>query len=274
MTSKEIENIEIDLFLQAIYERYGYDFRNYVKATVRRRIRNILSNSQYKTVSELIPKLLYDKIYFKNLILDFSITVSEMFRDPFFYKHLREKIIPYLKTYPFVKIWVAGCAGGEEVYSLAILLKEVGFYDKTTIFATDFNDIALKRAQEGIYPLKNIQEYERNYKFSGGTNKFSDYYVAKYDSAKFNENLTERVTFANHNLAVDSVFGEMNLILCRNVLIYFNRELQNKVLNLFKDSLVTNGFLCLGIKESISFSSVNLNFEPVSEEFKTFQLKT
>jgi chemotaxis protein methyltransferase CheR len=273
MTKNEIENIEIELFLNAIFLRYGYDFRNYAQATVKRRIRNILLHFSYNNVSELIPRLLYDKLFFKSIILNFSVTVSEMFRDPFFYKSLRENVIPYLKTYPFVKIWVAGCATGQEVYSLAILLKEENFYDRATIFATDFNDIALKKAEEGIYSIKEIASFEKNYVLSGGKAKFSDYYITKYDSAKFDDALKERITFANHNLASDSVFGEMNLILCRNVLIYFNKELQNRVLNLYKESLVNNGFLCLGIKESLIFSDVNEDFETIDENHKIFQYK-
>jgi len=271
MNESEIENIEIELFLLAIYKRHGYDLRSYVQATVRRRIRNILMNSPYSNISELIPRLLRDKAYFQNIILDFSITVSEFFRDPLFYKHLRDKVIPYLKTYPFVKIWIAGCASGEEVYSLAILLKEENFYDRATIFATDFNDIAIKKAEEGIYNSKIIESYDRNYILSGGRKKFSDYYITKYDSVKFNESLKERITFANHNLAMDSVFGEMNLILCRNVLIYFNKDLQNKVLNLFKNSLISNGFLGLGLKESLLFSDVKNSFEEIEKDFKIYQ---
>jgi len=273
MNKSEIENIEIELFLNAIYKRYGYDFRNYAQATVKRRIRNILMQFSYNNVSELIPKLLYDKLFFKSIILNFSVTVSEMFRDPFFYRSLRDNVIPYLKTYPFVKIWIAGCATGQEVYSLAILLKEENFYDRTTIFATDFNDIALKKAEEGIYSLKEIESFEKNYILSGGRRKFTDYYITKYDSAKFDDSLKNRITFTNHNLTSDSVFGEMNLILCRNVLIYFNRELQNKVLNLYKDSLSKNGFLCLGIKESLTFSDVKDKFEVIDDTNKIFQYK-
>lgn len=273
MSNTEIENIEIDLFLNAIYQRYGYDFRSYALATVKRRIRSILLKSRFQSISELIPALLHDKLFFKNIILNFSITVPEMFRDPFFYKSLRENIIPQLKIYPFVKIWVAGCATGQEVYSLAILLKEENFYDRVTIFATDFNDIALKKAKEGIYPLKEIRNIDENYKSSGGTGSFSDYYTEKYDSAKFNDDLKEKITFANHNLGTDSIFGEMNLILCRNILIYFNEKLQDKVLKLYHSSLASNGFLALGIKESLAHSSVKKNFKEIDNQNRIFQLK-
>lgn len=273
MTKKEIQNIEIDLFLSAIHQRYAYDFRNYARATVKRRIANILKNSHYDSISELIPKLLNDKFFFKSILVNFSISSFQMFRDPFFFKSLRENIIPKLKALPFVKIWLPACATGEEVYSLAILLKEEGLYDKTTIFATDFNDISLKKAENGIYSLKRIAFFAKNYELFGGKKKLSDYYVAKYDSAKFDDSLKERITFANHNLVSDSVFGEMNLILSRNILIYFNEVLQNKVLNLYKDSLANNGFLSLGIKESLQFSTVKNKFELVDNQNKIFQLK-
>ena len=215
--------------------------------------------------------ILHDPSVFEKVVYDFSITVTEMFRDPSFYQSLRNKIIPYLKTYPFIKIWHAGCATGEEVYSLAILLKEEGIYNKATIFATDFNEHALDVARQGIYSLKDTQKYSTNYQKAGGKASFSDYYYARYNSAIMRKSLSKNVTFANHNLVTDGVFGEMHLILCRNVLIYFNKDLQNKVLTLFNESLIHGGFLALGSKETLSFSSIENDFKPIDKKNKIFR---
>ena len=201
MQAEEIEKIEIDLFLEALYQRYSYDFRHYAKASVRRRVRHILARSGRKRVSELIDLLLHDENFAQTAIYDFSITVTEMFRDPDFYRSVRQNIVPYLKTYPFFKIWIAGCATGEEVYSLAILLQEEELYERAKIYATDFNESALKKAQEGIYPLKEVQQYTVNYQKSGGLHSFSDYYYAQYDSAIMRQSLKTNITFAHHNLA-------------------------------------------------------------------------
>ncbi len=273
MEKAKVEEIEVGLLLEAIFRRYGYDFRNYAKASIKRRIKQFVSKSDCNTVSELIPKLLYDESFFGSLAYDFSITVTEMFRDPTFYKALREKVIPFLKTYPFIKIWHAGCATGEEAYSLAILLKEEGFYDRATIFATDFNDFALRTAEEGIYPIEQIKQYTSNYQKAGGNRSFSEYYHAQYESAIMDNSLKKNITFANHNLVTDSVFGEMHLVLCRNVLIYFDRTLQGRVLKLFSDSLVYDGFLCLGGKESLRFSDVCEKFKEIDKKGKVFQKK-
>ncbi len=260
--------------MEAVYQRYGYDFRHYAKASIKRRIRNLLDCKKFRHLSEVIPRLLYDERYFEQVVFNFSITITEMFRDPNFYKTLREKVIPYLKTFPFIKIWHAGCATGEEVYSLAIILKEEGLYDRSTIFATDFNDATLKKANSGIYLLKHIKTYTANYQQAGGKESFSDYYYAEYDSVILDKSLKSRITFANHNLVTDNVFGEMHLIFCRNVLIYFDRSLQNRVLKLFRESLIHNGFLCLGNKETIQFSDVNYDFDLTDEEAKTYHIKT
>ncbi|OQY58480.1 MAG: chemotaxis protein CheR [Desulfobacteraceae bacterium 4572_88] len=273
MKENEIEKIEVDLFVEAIFQRYGYDFKHYAKASVRRRTRNLLQKTGYSRISEMIPKLLYDESFFQSLVCDFSITVTEMFRDPDFFMGLRKKVIPYLKTYPFVKIWHAGCATGEEVYSLAIVLKEEGLYDRATIFATDFNDTALKKAKDGIYPIENIRHYTANYQKAGSTESFSKYYHAEYESAIMDQALKERITFANHNLATDGVFGEMHLILCRNVLIYFDKTLQNRVFDLFSNSLIHKGFLCIGSKESLQFSEVCEHFSVADEKQKIYQKK-
>lgn len=274
MQPDEIEKIELELFLEAIYQRYGYDFRHYARASARRRARHILTKSGCEHLSDLIPLLLRDEEFAHKAVHDFSITVTEMFRDPDFYQAVRQTVMPYLKTYPFIKIWLAGCATGEEVYSLAILLKEEGLYDRTTIYATDFNETALKKAAEGIYPLKDVQQYTGNYQKSGGARSFSDYYHAEYNSAIMNASLKANITFANHNLVTDSVFSEVQVIFCRNVLIYFDRTLQNWALNTLANSLSRGGFLCLGTKETLEFSSVFDQFKPINFEQRIYQKRT
>ncbi len=273
IVDRELDAIETDLFLEAVFRRYGYDFRNYSRASMSRRIRLALSKSGCKTISGLTERVLHDADAFKKLLLDFSITVTEMFRDPRFYQSLRENVIPFLKTFPYIKIWHAGCATGEEVYSLAILLKEEGLYDRAMIYATDFNDHALDASRAGIYPMERLREYTVNYQKAGGKESFSDYYHAHYDSAIMDESLKKNITFANHNLATDSVFSEVHLILCRNVMIYFNKQLQERVYQLFADSLVYDGFLCLGTKESMEFSKVWPKFTVLDERNRIYQHK-
>jgi len=273
MDNSEAEKIEIDLLLEAILRRYGYDFRDYSKASIRRRARHFLEMTQLTSISEMTHKALFDETFFQSLVSYFSITVTEMFRDPLFYRAIREEVIPFLKTYPYIKIWHAGCATGEEVYSLAILLKEEGFYDRATIFATDFNDRALKTAKEGVYNLDQIKKYTENYQHAAGTRSFSEYYHAQYDSVILDKSLKENITFANHNLVTDGVFGEMHLILCRNVLIYFNKDLQDRVFSLFDDSLAYGGFLCLGSKETLNFSTIKNAFQEINAKEKIFQKK-
>ena len=271
MNPDEVEKIELELFLEAIYQGYGYDFRHYARASVRRRARHILASSGRQHLSELIPLLLYDEVFALQVIYVFSITVTEMFRDPDFYQALRQVVTPYLQTYPFIKIWVAGCATGEEVYSLAILLKEEGLYDRATIYATDFNETVLKKAAEGIYPLKEVQQYTGNYQKSGGLRSFSEYYHAEYSSAIMDAGLKTNITFAHHNLVTDSVFSEVQVVFCRNVLIYFDRTLQNWVLNTLANSLSRGGFLCLGTKETLEFSSVYDQFKTVNLKDRIYQ---
>ena len=267
------QNIEIQLLLEAVYLKYGYDFRNYAKASIKRRILHRMAMSGIESISEMQYKVLYDVSFFESLLLDFSINVTEMFRDPLFYRALRREVIPVLKTYSYVKIWHAGCATGEEVYSMAILLKEEGLYDRSQIYATDFNQVVLQKAREGIFPIENIKEYTVNYQKAEGKESFSGYYTAKYDSVIINQALKKNILFADHNLVTDGVFGEMNLILCRNVLIYFDKILQNRVIGLFYDSLCRNGFLCLGSKESLMFSEYKSNFEDVVKEEKIYRKK-
>ena len=277
MNEKEIirenEDIEIELFLQAIYMKYGYDFRNYGKAHIKRRVRHRISVSGFDSVTEMIHKLLYDEVFYQELLQDLSITVTEMFRDPEFYRAVRKEVVPLLKTYPFIKIWHAGCATGEEVYSMAILLREEGLLKRSQIYATDFNQLALQKARNGIYPIDRIREFTQNYQKSGGKSSFSDYYNARYESVILNESLKENIVFADHNLVTDGVFGEMNMIICRNVMIYFDKDLQNKVIRLFFDSLVPGGFLCLGSKESLRFAEIAGRFESTSEREKIYRKK-
>ncbi|HDP99690.1 MAG TPA: protein-glutamate O-methyltransferase CheR [bacterium] len=271
MVDTETENIEIDLLLEAIYRKYGYDFRLYSRVSLKRRVIHRLSISRLDSISQLQRLVLYDVKFFESLLMDLSINVTEMFRDPFFYRELRKEVIPILKTYPFVKIWHAGVASGEEVYSMAIILKEEGLYDKAQIYATDFNEVILQRAKQGIIPLDQIKNYTYNYQKSGGKESFANYYTAKYDSALLDPSLKKNIVFSDHNLATDGVFGEMNLIVCRNVLIYFQRELQNRVIRLFRESLCHLGFLCLGSKESMIFSSDAKHFEKVAEPEKIYR---
>ena len=271
MTPDTTQDIEITLLLEAMYQCYGYDFRNYAKATIRRRIKQFVEQKGHKHISEVLPDIIHNRQTFQALINEFSITVTEMFRDPAFYLSIRQNVIPLLKTYPFIKVWHAGCSTGEEVYSMAIVLKEEGLYDRATIFATDMNDNALAQAKEGIFPLEHIQEYTRNYQQSGGKYSFGDYYHADQEHMIVHKELKKNITFANHNLTIDQVFAEMHLICCRNVMIYFNKTLQNQVLKLLEEATVRGGFLCLGTKEAIRFSPVYTHFKDVDEPNKIFQ---
>jgi chemotaxis protein methyltransferase CheR len=274
MNEIELEEIEIDLLLEAIYRRYGYDFRSYSRASIGRRARQFLANIKCGTLSDLIPRILRDQELFSQLTRYFSISVTEMFRDPPVYRVIREQVVPVLKTWPHVKIWHAGCATGEEVYSLAILLREEGLYDRATIYATDFNDESLTRAKEGLYEISKLQEATRNYQQAGGKASLADYYHADYNAAAMDESLKERIVFANHNLAVDRSFGEMHMVFCRNVLIYFNRELQSRALGLFTESLVHGGFLCLGTKENLLFSDSSGDYEAIDNVSRIYRKRS
>ncbi len=269
----ETQRIELRLLLEAIYHKYGYDFRHYSMAHIKRRVDYRLALSGLPSISHLQHALLYDADMFQTVLHDLSITVSEMFRDPGFYLALREEILPLLSTYPFFKVWHAGCAAGQEVYSMAILLHETGLRDRAQIHATDFNRHSLEQAQQGVYPLDVIKDYTANYQKAGGGNSFADYYVASKQQVTMNPFLRERVLFSEHNLVTDGVFGEMQLIMCRNVMIYFDKELQDRVIGLFKDSLCAGGFLCLGSKESLKFSSHADDFEVVREKERIYRKK-
>ncbi|MES9960240.1 MAG: protein-glutamate O-methyltransferase CheR [Sedimenticola sp.] len=271
MTGEDIERIEIDLLLEGIYQTYGYDFRSYARASVDRRVRQFAAKSGIEKISEMIPRTIHDKEFFSKLAHYFSVSVTEMFRDPFVFLEIRHEVLPSLHSYPFFKVWHAGCATGEEVYSLAILLQEEKLLERATIYATDFNEEVLEQARKGIYPLSRMKDYTSNYQEAGGSRSFSEYYHARYDSAAISDNLKRRITFACHNLAADGVFGEIHLVFCRNLLIYFNRDLQNRALGLFTDSLVRGGYLCLGTSESLEFSDVKRCYELVDKKAKIYR---
>jgi chemotaxis protein methyltransferase CheR len=257
----ELEQLETELLLEAVYRRYGFDFREYAQASLKRRLWRRAFAEGVTSISELQARLLHDPQSMERLLLDLSINVTAMFRDPTFYVVFRERIVPMLHTYPFTRIWCAGCSTGEEVYSLAILLQEEGLYERTRIYATDINETVLAKAREGIFPLNRMQTYTQNYIRAGGKHDFSRYYVAAYDGAQFSRSLVENVVFAQHNLAMDRSFNEFNVIVCRNVMIYFDKALQSRVHRLFYDSLDTFGVLCLGHKESLAFTPFAEKYE-------------
>lgn len=272
-SNADLLDIEIQLLMDAIFLRYGYDFRNYSKAHIKRRVLHRLSISLLPSVSQLQDKVLRDREFFTEFLDDLSINVTEMFRDPEFYKSLRENIIPKLRTYAYFKIWHAGCSTGEEVYSLAILLKEEGLLDRCQVYATDFNRKVLGIAKEGVYQKNEIEQYQKNYQLAGGLHNLSDYYKSRYGSVIFDKDLAGKIVFADHNLVTDTVFADVNLILCRNVLIYFEKGLQDNVIGLFYDSLVPSGILCLGSKESIKFTRHENLFEIVDTKQKIYKKK-
>jgi chemotaxis protein methyltransferase CheR len=267
----DTEKMEIDMLLDGIRGRYGYDFTHYSRASLKRRIDRARAHARLSSYTALLDKLYHDESYFNEFLRGLSITVTEMFRDPPFYRAVRAKIIPMLKTFPFIKIWHAGCATGEEVYSMAILLHEEGFLERTRIYATDFNKHSLDRAQEGVYSFGDMATAAANYREAGGTEEFSSYYNASYDLVKFKDNLNKHITFSFHNLVTDGVFGEMNLICCRNVLIYFDKTLQDHVLSQFTESLRHGGFLCLGNKETLNFTAVRSLFEPLDAKQRLYR---
>ncbi len=273
MRYKDTSELEISLLLEAVYRKYGYDFRQYSQAHIRRRIMSRMAMSGFEDISQMQSKVLNDQTFASTLLQDLSITVTEMFRDREFYKSLRENVIPILKTYPFIKIWHAGCSTGQEAYSMAILLQEEGLYDRTTIYATDFNQQALDHAKEGVFSANLIKEYTANYHLSGGKESLSNYYSSHYDYVIMNQSLKKNIVWANHNLVMDSVFAEVNLILCRNVLIYFDRDLQNKVQHLFYNSLINGGILCLGSKETLQFSDLYDHYSELDKKHKIFKKK-
>jgi chemotaxis protein methyltransferase CheR len=257
----DLEAIEVELLLEGIFRLYGFDFRQYAPASLRRRLRRRMDGEKVETVSALQDLILHDPSVMERLLLDLSINVTAMFRDPTFFLAFRTKIVPLLRTYPFSRIWVAGCSTGEEVYSLAILLAEEGLSDRARIYATDINQAVLERARLGVFPLEKMREYTQNYIRAGGARAFSEYYVARYDGARFSRGLVDDVVWAQHNLVSDSAFNEFNVIMCRNVMIYFDKPLQEHVHRLFYESLGMFGILALGQKETIKFSPHETAYE-------------
>jgi chemotaxis protein methyltransferase CheR len=268
---RELEQLEIELLLEAVYRRYGLDFRQYAQASLKRRLYRRLHAEGLETLSQLQDRLLHDPPCMERLLVDLSINVTSMFRDPTFYVAFREKIVPALHTYPFTRIWCAGCSTGEEVYSLAILLQEEELYANTRIYATDINDHVLQTAREGVFPLDRMKQYTQNYIKAGGRRDFSEYYTAAYENAQFSRSLTENVVFAQHNLAMDRSFNDFNVILCRNVMIYFDKALQDHVHGLFYESLETFGILALGHKESINFTRFADRYEGIDVEERIYR---
>jgi chemotaxis protein methyltransferase CheR len=267
----DVDEIELGLLLEGVYRRYGFDFREYAPASLRRRVWRRVHAEGLSTISALQDRLLHDPACMERLLLDLSINVTAMFRDPTFYVAVREKVVPLLRTYPFTRIWVAGCSTGEEVYSLAILLLEEGVYERARIYATDINESVLDRARAGVFPLDKMREYTQNYIKAGGQRAFSEYYLAKYDGAQFQRSLVENVVFAQHNLVSDRSFNEFNVIVCRNVMIYFDRALQDRVHRLFYDSLAMFGVLALGAKESIRFSPFEDSYEDLDANERLYK---
>lgn len=262
----ELETIEIQLLIEAVYRHTGYDFRDYARGSLTRRIKGFLTDEKLPTISALQDRALHDPECMDHLLHALTVNITSLFRDPPFFVAFREKVVAVLRTYPFLRLWCAGCSTGEEVYSLALLLEEEGLYDRSRLYATDLDELALQKAKDGVFPLSAMQEYTANYVNAGGKRSFSDYYTAAYDHALIAGRLKANVVFAQHNLVTDASFNEFQVILCRNVLIYFNKSLQDRAHNLFYDSLSRQGFLCLGDKESLRLTPHEKDYEPVGEK--------
>jgi chemotaxis protein methyltransferase CheR len=271
MDARGTADIEIRLLVEGIFLRWGHDFRDYSLASLRRRVQHARQQMALPTISALQERMLHDPDAFEQLLQYLTVPVSEMFRDPPYFMALRQHVAPVLRTYPSIKVWVAGCSTGEEAYSMAILLREEGLLGRAMVYATDINHASLERARRGIYALESMQSFTENYQQAGGLESFSRYYTAAYGGALFERELREAITFADHSLATDSVFAETHLVSCRNVMIYFNRRLQDRALGLFHDSLAHRGFLGLGSKESLEFSAWAHRFEPVAKREKVFR---
>ena len=261
-----LEDREISILIEEIYKYHGYDFSGYSAASFRRRVDRLYSMDGFEKFSAFLSKIRGDEEFFKHLVEEITVNVTEMFRDPSFYKTLRTEILPVLATKPFIRIWHAGCSTGEEVFSMAILLKELNLLHKTLLYATDLNPTVLEIAKKGVFPLRTIQQYTENYRIASGKNDFSDYYSANYGLAKFSEELIGRMVFSQHNLVIDGSFNEFDLILCRNVLIYFDKDFQKIALELFDQSLSKLGYLALGTKETIKFSSIHHRYKQFENE--------
>jgi chemotaxis protein methyltransferase CheR len=273
MGPRGVADIETRLLVEAIYLRWGHDFRDYTVASLRRRVERAREKMGVATITALQEKVLHDADAFAELLQLLTVPVSEMFRDPTYFLALRSHVAPVLRTYASIKVWVAGCSTGEEAYSLAILLREEDLLDRAMLYATDINHASLDFARRGIYPLDQVQAFTQNYQAAGGLDSFSRYYTASYGNALFDRSLRDAITFADHSLATDNVFAETHLVSCRNVLIYFNRKLQDRAIGLFHDSLAHRGFLGLGSKETLDFSVHAQRFEPVSRRERVFRKK-
>jgi len=271
MNETELFDLELKVLVEAIYQRYHYDFRNYAVSSLRRRMRQAMQRYECERLSDLQHRLLHEPDLFAQAMQFFTVQVSEMFRDPSYFKALRELAMPVLRTYPSIKLWVAGCSTGEEVWSLAILLQEEGLLDRSIIYATDINPAALAAAESGTYGIDRIAQFSRNYLQAGGQSSLSDYYTTGYDGAVFDRRLRRNVVFADHSLATDTVFSEVHLVSCRNVLIYFNRPLQDRAVGLFREALVHRGFLGLGSKESLQFGEHGNAFETCAREQRLYR---
>lgn len=269
--SDEIEKIELGLLLDGIAKVYGYDFREYAEASLKRRMIHWLGTSGFDSFGQALPHILRNPVCFEDLLRGITVNVSAMFRDPFVFKTIREQVTPYLKTYPFVKIWHAGCASGESAYSMAILLEEEGLKGRFRIYATDIDQEVLSKARQGIFPLKDMRQFTYNYQMSGGRSSFSDYYTARYDHAVLMPSLKEKIVFSTHNLALDGEFGEMQMVLCRNVLIYFKERLKDRALSLFHSCLSDGGFLCLGTKETLDGRTIAPHYQEFAPHTRIYR---
>jgi chemotaxis protein methyltransferase CheR len=263
--------LELDLLLEAVFRLHGYDFRGYARASLRRRVQNIMRSEGVQTISALQERLLHEPGAFDRFLSGLSVNVSAMFRDASFFRAFRTHAIPLLRTYPFIRIWQAGCSLGEEAYSLAILLEEEGLYERSLIYATDINEATLRRAREGIYPADLMQKYTQNYQLSGGQRSFSEYYTARYDYAIVRPALQRNIVFSQHNLVSDGPFNEFNVVLCRNVMIYFGRSLQERTHALFHASLGMFGIFGLGSRESLRFMPQEAMYEPLAGSEKLYR---
>ncbi|MFC0343211.1 CheR family methyltransferase [Epilithonimonas hispanica] len=261
-----VKDEELEYLIKDIYDLYGYDFSMYSKASFKRRINRICVIDKFASFAELRYTIINDQDYLKRFVEEITVNVTEMFRDPDFFLSLREKVLPQLGTYPLIRIWLAGCSTGEEAYSVAILLKEAGLYDKSLIYATDINPSVLETARAGVFPLQQMKLYSENYHLSGGKEDFSKYYIANYDVAKFDRSLQKKMIISTHNLVSDSSFNSFQLIICRNVLIYFDKELQERVFKLFDNSLENLGYLALGSRETLRFSDLGKDYQQVDNQ--------
>ncbi|WP_247236612.1 protein-glutamate O-methyltransferase CheR [Telluribacter sp. SYSU D00476] len=266
-----IREEELDLLLNELYQRYGYDFTNYARASLKRRVNRLLTIDRFTSFAELFYRVKHDPDYLTHLVEELTVNVTEMFRDPALFKAIREQVLPVLATHPFIRIWHAGCSTGEEVYSMAILLEEANLLHKSLLYATDLNPSVIENIKKGLFPLSQMKQYSENYILSGGKKEFSSYYMTRYEWAKFDDRFKSKMIVATHNLVSDRSFNEFQLIFCRNVLIYFDKELQDKVLTLFDNSLERLGFIVLGSKENLRFSGIADSYAQMENKEKIWR---